>query len=102
MNQPTSEIYGVWMDNEFPYNVYGAQQDNSTLDHHEPGEPVRHAGVPRRPGLRDRADHAAPEGSEHRLWILQGPVRMDELEDGAVEALLGRRTVALWQPRQRI
>jgi photosystem II stability/assembly factor-like uncharacterized protein len=31
MNQPTSEIYGVWMDNEFPYNVYGAQQDNSTL-----------------------------------------------------------------------
>ncbi|HXT71484.1 MAG TPA: hypothetical protein VN700_17140 [Vicinamibacterales bacterium] len=31
MNQVTSEIYGVWMDNEFPYNVYGAQQDNSTL-----------------------------------------------------------------------
>ncbi len=31
MNQVTSEIYGVWMDNEFPYKVYGAQQDNSTL-----------------------------------------------------------------------
>jgi photosystem II stability/assembly factor-like uncharacterized protein len=31
MNQPTSEIYGVWMDNQFPYNLYGAQQDNSTL-----------------------------------------------------------------------
>src|SRR5687768_2576412 len=31
MNQVTSEIYGVWMDNQFPYNVYGAQQDNSTL-----------------------------------------------------------------------
>ena len=31
MNQVTSEIYGVWMDNQFPYKVYGAQQDSSTL-----------------------------------------------------------------------
>ena len=31
MNQPTAEIYGVWLDNKFPYNLYGAQQDNTTL-----------------------------------------------------------------------
>jgi photosystem II stability/assembly factor-like uncharacterized protein len=31
MNQPTSEIYGVWVDNQFPYRLYGAQQDNTTL-----------------------------------------------------------------------
>ena len=31
MNQPTAEIYGVWMDDQFPYKIYGAQQDNSTL-----------------------------------------------------------------------
>lgn len=31
MNQPTAEIYGVWVDNEFPYKLYGAQQDNTTL-----------------------------------------------------------------------
>ena len=31
MNQPTSEIYGVWLDNQFPYKLYGAQQDNSTM-----------------------------------------------------------------------
>jgi photosystem II stability/assembly factor-like uncharacterized protein len=31
MNQPTSEIYGVWTDNQFPYNLYGAQQDNNTI-----------------------------------------------------------------------
>ena len=31
MNQVTSEIYGVWMDNQFPYKVYGAQQDSSTI-----------------------------------------------------------------------
>ncbi len=31
MNQPTAEIYRVTVDHEFPYRVYGAQQDNSTL-----------------------------------------------------------------------
>ncbi len=31
MNQPTSEIYGVWLDQAFPYRLYGAQQDNTTL-----------------------------------------------------------------------
>lgn len=31
MNQPTSEIYGIWVDNQFPYKLYGAQQDNTTL-----------------------------------------------------------------------
>jgi hypothetical protein len=30
-NQPTSEIYQVYLDNQFPYRLYGAQQDNSTL-----------------------------------------------------------------------
>ena len=31
MNQPTSEIYGVWVDDQFPYKLYGAQQDNTTI-----------------------------------------------------------------------
>jgi photosystem II stability/assembly factor-like uncharacterized protein len=31
LNQPTAEIYGVWMDNQFPYKLYGAQQDSSTV-----------------------------------------------------------------------
>jgi photosystem II stability/assembly factor-like uncharacterized protein len=31
MNQPTVEFYGVWMDNQFPYQLYGAQQDASTV-----------------------------------------------------------------------
>ncbi len=30
-NQPTAEIYQVVSDNQFPYRLYGAQQDNSTL-----------------------------------------------------------------------
>lgn len=30
-NQPTSQFYRVSTDNEFPYRIYGAQQDNSTV-----------------------------------------------------------------------
>jgi photosystem II stability/assembly factor-like uncharacterized protein len=30
-NQVTGEYYGAEVDNEFPYNIYGAQQDNSTV-----------------------------------------------------------------------
>ncbi len=31
MNQPTGEFYGVWMDEQFPYKLYGAQQDDNTV-----------------------------------------------------------------------
>ena len=31
MNQPTAEFYGVWLDEQFPYNLYGAQQDSNTV-----------------------------------------------------------------------
>jgi photosystem II stability/assembly factor-like uncharacterized protein len=30
-NQATAEFYGVWVDSQFPYQLYGAQQDNSTV-----------------------------------------------------------------------
>ena len=30
-NQPTAELYGVYVDNGFPYRLYGAQQDNTTI-----------------------------------------------------------------------
>jgi len=31
LNQPTAEIYQVAVDNQYPYRVYGAQQDSSTV-----------------------------------------------------------------------
>jgi len=31
LNQPTAEIYRLTVDDQFPYRVYGAQQDNSTI-----------------------------------------------------------------------
>ena len=30
-DQPTAQFYRVALDNDFPYNLYGAQQDNSTV-----------------------------------------------------------------------
>lgn len=30
-NQPTAEMYRVTVDNQFPYRLYGGQQDNSTI-----------------------------------------------------------------------
>jgi len=31
MNQPTAQFYHVTTDNDYPYRIYGAQQDNSTV-----------------------------------------------------------------------
>lgn len=39
MNQPTAEIYRVAVDNQFPYRVYGDQQDNSTISILSQGRP---------------------------------------------------------------
>jgi len=38
-NQPTAQFYRVTTDNSFPYKIYGAQQDNSTvrIDHRTDG-----------------------------------------------------------------
>lgn len=38
-NQPTAQFYRVTTDNSFPYKIYGAQQDNSTvrIDHRSNG-----------------------------------------------------------------
>src|SRR5678809_1754474 len=30
-NQPTAQFYRINVDNQFPYNIYGGQQDNSCL-----------------------------------------------------------------------
>jgi photosystem II stability/assembly factor-like uncharacterized protein len=49
-NQPTSELYGVWMDNEFPYNLYAAQQDNNTLIMASNADPYDRESHPRGPG----------------------------------------------------
>ena len=41
-NQPTAQFYRVALDNDYPYHVYGAQQDNSTVRICEPRHARRH------------------------------------------------------------
>jgi photosystem II stability/assembly factor-like uncharacterized protein len=53
-NQPTAQFYHVITDNRFPYHVYGAQQDNSTIGISSRGED----------GAIDRADWYAVGGGE--------------------------------------
>jgi photosystem II stability/assembly factor-like uncharacterized protein len=50
MNQPTAEIYGIWVDNQFPYKLYGAQQDNTTLIVSSQAEPFSTADWRTGPG----------------------------------------------------
>jgi photosystem II stability/assembly factor-like uncharacterized protein len=50
MNQPTAEIYGVWLDNQFPYKLYGAQQDNTTVIISSQAEPFATADWRTGPG----------------------------------------------------
>lgn len=49
-NQPTAEFYGVWLDNAFPYNLYMAQQDNSTYIVPSLNNPFNMAAVRTGPG----------------------------------------------------
>jgi photosystem II stability/assembly factor-like uncharacterized protein len=53
-NQPTAQFYHLATDNQFPYRVYGTQQDNSAIS------------VPSRL-LRERPHRGAARQSEHRL-----------------------------------
>ncbi len=49
-NQPTAEFYGVWPDNRFPYNLYSAQQDNSTWFWSSVGNPFDASALQTGPG----------------------------------------------------
>jgi photosystem II stability/assembly factor-like uncharacterized protein len=53
-NQPTAEFYRVFVDNQFPYRVYGSQQDNSTIT--VPSRPL--------PGVTDSQHWASVGGCE--------------------------------------
>ena len=61
MNQPTAQFYRVTTDNHFPYRIYGAQQDNSTVR-------ISHRGARGSIGERDweptaggESGHIAPD-----------------------------------------
>ncbi|MFS4494395.1 VPS10 domain-containing protein [Maribacter sp. 2308TA10-17] len=60
-NQPTSQFYRVTTDNAFPYRIYGAQQDNSTIRiyHRTAGNAITESDWERTAG--GESAHLAPD-----------------------------------------
>jgi photosystem II stability/assembly factor-like uncharacterized protein len=92
-NQPTAQLYRVSVDDAFPWRIYGAQQDNSTLRLHPFGDGVTRGGPnweitaggesgwlapdPRDPGIvyggsyggyLERYDHTTGEARNITAW----------------------------------
>ncbi|MDE2272694.1 MAG: glycosyl hydrolase [Gammaproteobacteria bacterium] len=76
-NQPTAQIYHVTVDNEFPFHIYGAQQDNSSIDIANRGEG---GGI----GLRDWQPSAGGESG----WIVPDPANPCVVYGGGYSGLL--------------
>jgi photosystem II stability/assembly factor-like uncharacterized protein len=78
-NQPTAQFYHVATDNDFPYHIYGAQQDNSTVaiasrsDH----------------GVIDRPDWYAVGGGESG-FVVPDPTDSNIVYAGSYDGLITR------------
>jgi photosystem II stability/assembly factor-like uncharacterized protein len=78
-NQPTAQFYRVITDNHFPYRIYGAQQDNSTVRILSRGD----GG-----GIGDR-DWEPTSGSESG-WLAPKPNDPEVVYGGNYGGLIGR------------
>jgi len=78
-NQPTAQFYRVTVDDHFPYRIYGAQQDNSTLR-------VAHRTTGRSIGERDWEPTAGGESG----WIAPDPRDNDIVYGGSYSGFLTR------------
>jgi len=92
-NQPTAQFYRVTTDNHFPYRIYGAQQDNSTVRifHRTEGGSI---------GEKDWEETAGAESG----WLAPDPKNSDIVFGGNYGGHLGllnhktgeRRVVNVW------
>lgn len=80
LNQPTSQFYRVNTDDHFPYRVYGAQQDNST---------VRISSRGARGGITERDWEPTAGGESGHIAI--DPKNNDIVYGGSYGGLLTRR-----------
>ncbi len=78
-NQPTIQFYRVTTDNHFPYRIYGAQQDNSTLR-------IAHRTTGRSIGSRDWEPTAGGESAH----IAVNPDNNDIVYGGSYDGFLTR------------
>jgi photosystem II stability/assembly factor-like uncharacterized protein len=78
-NQPTAQFYRVTTDNHFPYRIYGAQQDNSTIR-------IPHRTTDRSIGERDWERTAGGESAH----IAINPLNNDIVYGGSYDGFLTR------------
>lgn len=78
-DQPTAQFYRVALDNDFPYNIYGAQQDNST---------VKIASRTGDFGITDKNWYDVGGGESG--WIAPHPENSDIIFAGSYDGLLTR------------
>ena len=92
-NQPTAQFYHVTTDNQFPYRIYGAQQDNSTVS-------IRSRSDDGRIGIRDFISVAGCENAH----IAIDPRNPNVTYGGCYTGMLNRynsetrqnRDIAVW------
>jgi photosystem II stability/assembly factor-like uncharacterized protein len=87
-DQPTAQFYRVVTDNDFPYHIYGAQQDNSTV------------GIPSRTTdfSIDRTDWYDVGGGESG-WIAPSPKDSNVIFAGSYGGMITRRDRRTGQQR---
>ena len=78
-NQPTGQFYRVTTDNHFPYRIYGAQQDNSTVR-------IPHRSAGRTIGERDWQETAGGESAH----LAVDPLNPDIVYGGSYDGYLSR------------
>jgi photosystem II stability/assembly factor-like uncharacterized protein len=88
MNQPTAQFYRVTVDNDFPYNIYGAQQDNST---------VRTASRTAGAGITERDWYDVGGGESG--WIAPDPRDSRIVYAGSYDGLITRQDARTGQVR---
>jgi photosystem II stability/assembly factor-like uncharacterized protein len=92
-NQPTAQFYRVALDNDYPYHIYGAQQDNSTVR-------IASRSDGRGIGERDWYDVGGGESG----WIAPDPRNSQIVYAGSYDGYLTRydhsteqfRNVSVW------
>lgn len=92
-NQPTAQFYRVALDNDFPYHLYGAQQDNSTVEIASRGNDG---------AITERDWHDVGGGESG--WIAPDPGNSNIVYAGSYDGLLTRydhrtgalRNVTVW------
>jgi photosystem II stability/assembly factor-like uncharacterized protein len=87
-NQPTAQFYRVALDNDFPYNIYGAQQDNTT---------VRTASRTAGGGITDHDWYDVGGGESG--WIAPDPRDSQIVYAGSYDGLLTRQDHRTGQSR---